>query len=209
MDELKCRFGKNDLNNLLVKQLSNFFMIEESEIDILKNKFDKVWRRLYNCFKSINQKYYKVDGKPFFNPYHSGQYLAYLYFFSNTCSIEGEKMLADKLYYLNKIMHSCDIFHEVKLPESFYFEHPVGTVLGRATYGNNFMAMQSCTVGGNKGIYPTIGDNVTMYSGSKILGKSIIGNRVSIAANTYIKDIDIPDNVTVFGSFPNLIIKHL
>jgi serine O-acetyltransferase len=149
------------------------------------------------------------DGGGGVNPCHSGQYLIYLYFFSNVCSNIGEKNLADKLYYLNKIMHSVDIYHEVALPESFFFEHPVGTVLGRAKYGNKFFAMQNCTVGGNKGKYPIIGENVKLYSGAKILGNCIIGDNVSVSANTYIKDTDIPDDTIVFGTYPNLILKFL
>ena len=43
-------------------------------------------------------------------------------------------MIADKIYYLNKILHSVDIYHEVELPSTFFLEHPVGTVLGRAKY---------------------------------------------------------------------------
>lgn len=95
------------------------------------------------------------------------------------------------------------------MPESFFLEHPVGTVLGRAQYGNRFFAMQNCTIGGNKGYYPIIGNNVKMYSGAKILGNSIIGDNVSVAANTYIKDTNIPDNATIFGSSPHLVIKYL
>jgi len=46
-----------------------------------------------------------------------------------------------------------------------------------------------------------------MYSGSKIIGKSVIGNNVTIAANTYIKDAEIPNGAMVFGQSPNLVIK--
>jgi serine O-acetyltransferase len=105
-------------------------------------------------------------------------------------------------------LNSCDIYYEVELPEVFYLEHPLSTILGRAKYGDNFFAMQGCTVGGNKGFYPTIGNNVKMYSNSKILGNSKIGNNVLIAANTYVKDFDIPDDTMVFGQFPNIIIKN-
>lgn len=119
------------------------------------------------------------------------------------------KNLADKIYYLNKIMHSVDIYHEVILPESFFLEHPVGTVLGRASYQDGFMAYQNCTVGGNKGRYPTLGKDFHMMSGSKVLGDSHIGNGVTLAANTYVKDTDIPSGATVFGSSPNLMFKYL
>jgi serine O-acetyltransferase len=97
----------------------------------------------------------------------------------------------------------------VELPESFFFEHPLGMVLGRAKYGDEFFAMQGCTVGGNKMKYPEIGKNVKMYSNSKILGKAIIGDNVLIAANTYIKGESIPSNSIVFGQSPNLIIKDI
>lgn len=124
------------------------------------------------------------------------------------CKSENNS-LKDKFYYLNKILHSVDIYSEVELPPVFFLEHPLGTVLGRAEYGNNFFAMQGCTVGGNKGKYPIIGENVKMFSNSKVLGDSHIGNNVWLSANTYVKDELIPNNSIVFGSTPNLIIKEL
>ena len=55
--------------------------------------------------------------------------------------------------------------------------------------------------------YSTIGSNVTMYSNFKILGKSIVGNNVIIAADIYVKDDVIPDNSIAFGQSPNLVVK--
>ena len=209
MITIDCDFNKESLLKLLTKQLSNFFMVDSQEIDTLSLFFDAVFTKITTCFCSIDNKYFSRNGNVFFDPCHSGQYLIYLYFFSHICSNAKEKSLANKLYYLNKIMHSCDIYHEVCLPDSFFLEHPLGTVLGRAKYGNNFFAMQNCTIGGNKGKYPTLGDNVKLYSGAKILGDCIIGNNVSVAANAYIKDTNIPDNATVFGTYPNLVLKGL
>lgn len=45
---------------------------------------------------------------------------------------------------------------------------------------------------------PTIGDNVVMYAGSKIVGKVNIGNNVVIGANAVVIN-DIPDNAVVVG----------
>jgi serine O-acetyltransferase len=47
-----------------------------------------------------------------------------------------------------------------------------------------------------------------MLSNSKIIGDSNIGDNVIIAANTYIKDTNIPNNSIVFGSSPNLVLKE-
>ena len=113
-----------------------------------------------------------------------------------------------KIYYLNKIMNSIDVFYEVELPEFWFCAHPLGTVLGRAKYGNYFTFLQGCTVGNNNGVYPVFGDFVTMYSNSSVIGNCRIGNNVVIGTNTCIKDEDIPDNCLVFGSSPNLVIKQ-
>ena len=208
-NNLHSKISKKQLIELLVNQLSGFFPLDEKEIKILEYNTDTVLERCLNCFNEIDNKYFRKNGQVIFSPYHSGQYLIYLYYFSNTCSNSGYKELADKLYYLNKILNSCDIYHELNLPKVFFLEHPVGSVFGRAKYGNNFMAFQSCTVGGNKDSYPDLGANFKMYSGSKILGNCIVGDNVTLAANTYVKDTNIPSNTLVFGMSPNLIIKHL
>lgn len=193
----------------LITRLRNFFFIDETEEELIKSKHPLVIEKLYKCFLNIDNKYFKHENERLkFSYAHSGQYLIYLYFYSRIFA-DLKHPLKDKLYYLNKIMHGVDIYCEVELPETFYFEHPIGMILGRASYGNNFIAMQGCTVGGNKGIYPIIGMNVKMFSQSKTLGNCNIGNNVWISANTYIKDQDVPSNCIVFGSSPNLIIKEI
>lgn len=211
-------FDLKQLPALVEKQLSGFFPISEIEGGIIKISTPLAFERCEVCFSNIDNKYFHRKNQIYFSPFHSGQWLIFLYYLSNCISTEScccdsfegsNKSLADKIYYLNKIMHSVDIYHEVQLPASFFLEHPVGTVLGRASYQNGFMAYQNCTVGGNKGKYPTLGKNFHMMSGSKVLGNSHIGDNVTLAANTYVKDTDIPTGATVFGSTPNLILKFL
>ena len=161
------------------------------------------------CFSYTKNKYYSCDGETYFNPYQSAQYTIFLYFFSNTVSQETHnRLLADKLYYLNKIMNGCDLYHEVALPDYFTLDHPVGSVMGRAEYGEGFSFGQNCTVGNNRGIYPIIGRNVRMCANSSIIGNCHIGNNVTIGANSGVKDENVPDNCIVFGYSPNLIIKQ-
>jgi serine O-acetyltransferase len=119
----------------------------------------------------------------------------------------GGGVLADKCYYLNKVLNSCDLFYEVELPPIFMLDHPVGSVMGRAKYSDYFSFGQNCTVGNNHGIYPVIGDHVRMCANSMILGNCTIGNNVIIGAATCVKDESIPDNSLVFGKSPHLIIK--
>lgn len=135
--------------------------------------------------------------------------MTFLYFLANEIyQNTGTSQLTDKLYYLNKLLNGLDMYYAIELPEVWSAEHPVGSVLGRARYGNNFFFYQCCTVGGNHGIYPRIGENVKMFAHSQILGDCNIGNNVKIGAGCLIKDENIPDNSIVFGQSPNLIIKR-
>ncbi len=59
-------------------------------------------------------------------------------------------------------MNACDLFYEVDLPEIFMLDHPLGSVMGRAKFGNYFAFSQNCTVGNNNNIFPEIGEYVTM-----------------------------------------------
>lgn len=208
IENLECDLKESELLSILIRRLNNYFFIDETEELLIKKHHINVLEKLKICFLGIDNKYFQKNGNAYFSYIHSGQYLIYLYFYSMIFA-ELKHPLKDKFYYLNKIMHSVDLYCEIKLPSVFFFEHPLGLVLGRASYGDNFFAMQGCTVGGNKGIYPSIGKNVKMFSDSKVLGDCTIGDNVWISANTYIKDMDIPSNTIVFGSSPNLILKTI
>jgi serine O-acetyltransferase len=197
------------LLSLLKKQLDNSFILTDNEEKCIERCLSETLIKTELCFSNTPNKYYTKNNETYFSPYHSGQYSIFLYFLSRTVFEENSEnnILADKIYYLNKIMNSVDIYYEVKMPEIFMLDHPLGSVMGRAKYENFFTFSQQCTIGNNKGVFPVIGEHVTMYSGSKIIGKCSIGNHVTIAANTYIKDTNIPDNSIVFGSSPNLTIK--
>ena len=193
---------------LLIRQLENNFFLDAGEAALLESGEQDILDELENCFNFIQIKYFRVGDDSFFNPYHSGQWCIFLTKLSAKMSRDGHRDLADKIYYLNKILHSVDIYHEVQMPQVFFVEHPLSSVIGRAEIGDKFAFYQGCTVGGNNTDYPTIGKNVCMFSDSKILGKSLVGDNVWVSANTYIKDQDVPDNCIVFGRSPELTIKH-
>lgn len=165
-----------------------------------------------NNFKRRNSAYFRRDNIAALNVYHSVQYMLFLYYYSHQLYLDGDEDSASKVYYLNKIMHANDWFYAVDLPPHFGAEHPLGSVLGRAQYGDYFFIYQGVTVGGNidhDGIlkYPTLGHHVLMYSDSKVLGDSHIGNYVVLSANSYVINENIPDNSIVFGQSPNLVCK--
>lgn len=195
------------LVGLTLKQLRNFFPVSQEEEALLVQSIERVMQRVEKCFDGTTNKYYHREGQVFFNPFHSGQYCIYLYWFSRTIFEAGNSFLADKIYYLNKIMNGCDMFYEVELPEVFMLDHPVGSVIGRGTFGEGFEFGQNCTIGNNKGIYPVIGKHVELCANASIIGNCHIGDNVTLGAYACVKDQDVPANSIVFGQSPNLIIK--
>lgn len=169
----------------------------------------------YNFSHSENKYFSAVkDGRRItrFDAFHSIQWMTLLYYLSHELYLRKSN-LCDKVYYLNKIMHSVDLFYAIELPQIWSAEHPLGTVMGRAKYSNGFFFYQGCTVGGTKDkdgniYYPVIEENVRMYSNSSILGNCHIGKGAQIGAGAIVKNQDVPAGSVVFGQSPNLIIKY-
>lgn len=197
------------LGGLVRHQVHNLFILDEVQDEALSRSLPEALSKTEKCFSPSANKYYRKDGEVYFSIYHSGQYCIFLYFLSRQVFLDNPDLreLADKIYYLNKTLIGLDLYYEVEMPKVFHLDHPVGSVMGRASYGNGFTFSQLCTVGNNNGVFPEIGKNVQMLSGSKILGRCKIGDNVVISANSYIKDTDIPANSLVFGSSPSLVIK--
>lgn len=199
----------------LFRQINSFFSCSDEESHVIDKYLDRALERAEKCFQGIDNKYWRISlDEVKFNPFHSVQYMTFLYFLANELYCNGcSSMLSDKLYYLNKTMNGLDMYYAIELPDVWSAEHPVGSVLGRAKYGDGFFFYQGCTVGGNKGkdgvlYYPVIGRNVRMYANSSIIGRSHVGDNVILGAGALVKDEDIPSNSIVFGQSPNLIIKE-
>lgn len=206
--------SKKDILRQLIKQLENFFILSEEDKKGLSECMDEVLARCEKNFKSANNKYYLYgENDVKFDPCHSVQYMVFLYYLSHYLYKNNiGDGLCDKVYYLNKIMNSVDLFYAIELPDAFSAEHPLGTIMGRAEYSDGFFFYQGCTVGGTRDRmgklrYPRIGGGVRMYAHSAIIGNCTIGDNVQIGAGAIVKNQDIPSNTIVFGESPNLIIK--
>ncbi|MCD4722144.1 MAG: hypothetical protein K8S13_20115 [Desulfobacula sp.] len=166
-------------------------------------------QRTEYCFSKINIKYFFNGKHVFFNHLNTDQYAVFLYYLSNTIWNEiSDEKLASKVYYLNKALHSLDIFYEIKLPDIFLLVHSVGTVLGRGDYQDNLVVYQRVTVGADKNDkYPVLGKGVTMYGGSAVIGDCRIGNNCLVSMGTIVMDKDIPDNMVVFKRNSQILYK--
>lgn len=204
------KFSDEEIGNVLIHQLNNFWgNINEDEI---RTAVPTVVESIRSNYSAQVGEVLTKDG---INPYNSTQWSIFLYRMSRFLYVnkkDNNTESADVLFYLNKILNSVNWNYKAELPPHFLCEHPLGSVLGRAKYGDFLFIYQGVTVGGNRTkngiIFPNIGNNVIVYSDAKIIGESYIGNNVVIAANTYIFNSIVPDNCVVSGVSPNLIIKE-
>ena len=130
---------------------------------------------------------------------------------------EGEGVYARELSEAAKSDSGIDIHPGAELGEHFFIDHGSGVVIGEtAEIGDWARIYQEVTLGAlhfeededdehalKKGYkrHPTIGDNVVLGAGSKLLGPITVGDHVSIEANAWVTD-DVPSHTTVFIKHP-------
>ena len=96
--------------------------------------------------------------------------------------------------------------------DGLFIDHGTGVVIGEtAIVGNNVTMFHGVTLGGSgtpsskKKRHPTVGNNVFIGCGAKLLGDITIGDNVKIGANAVVLK-DVPSNVTVVG-VPTKVVK--
>jgi serine O-acetyltransferase len=112
--------------------------------------------------------------------------------------------LARLVAEISRAITGIEIHPGAKLGERLVIDHGMGVVIGEtAVVGNDCVIFHGVTLGGTKfdavKRHPTIGNNVLIGTGAKILGPITIGNNVKIGANSVItKSID--NDLIVVGS---------
>jgi serine O-acetyltransferase len=87
--------------------------------------------------------------------------------------------------------------------KGLFIDHGMGVVIGETTeIGENCTLYQNVTLGGtgkdHGKRHPTLGDNVLVGAGAKILGPFRIGNNARVAAGAVVLN-EVPDNATAVG----------
>jgi serine O-acetyltransferase len=86
-----------------------------------------------------------------------------------------------------------------KIAGGLFFLHGFSTIVSAKSIGKNCWINQQVTIGyTTPDGAPTIGDNVRIYAGAKVLGDIHIGNNVIVGANAVVVK-NVPDNCTVAG----------
>jgi serine O-acetyltransferase len=103
------------------------------------------------------------------------------------------------LQHFNRIYNGCTIGTKAKFASGLVLMHPIGVVINsKVTAGKNITIESGVVIGDEKGFSPSLGDNVFIGAGAKIIGNVTIGNNVKIGANAVVVK-DVPDNCTALG----------
>lgn len=101
-----------------------------------------------------------------------------------------------------QIVTGIELPCEVRIGRNFVIDHFGGIVVsGYAAFGDNCRIRNGVVVGlarTDDPCAPTIGDNVDIGTGAKVLGRIRIGNNVAIGANAVVIS-DVPDNSIAVG----------
>lgn len=200
----------DDLSLYISGQVNSIFPDSSiAEKKILIPFVSKALLRLEFCFTHMSIKGGRYKDLPCYSHLNTDQHAVFLYYLSHEIYSEnGPEHLVEKIYCLNKLLHGIDIFYEIKMPDIFTLVHPVGTVLGRASYSDYFCAYQNVSVGSDlEGNRPSFGKGVVMFGGSRVIGNSIVGDNCFISLGSSVISETIPSNSLVFGNSPDLIIK--
>lgn len=113
------------------------------------------------------------------------------------------KLLARMISQFAKFLTGIEIHPAAKIEGGVFIDHGAGVVIGEtAEIGNNVTLYHGVTLGGtgkDEGKrHPTIGDNVLIGTGCKVLGPITIGANSRIGANSVVLSC-IPANATAIG----------
>jgi serine O-acetyltransferase len=205
---LRLSLEPDDLSRYVQSQLNHIFPDGRS-VGMIADHLPRALERLRVTIGHVRAKYFRDGEVSTFNHLNGDQYAMFLYLLGNTIfQAEGHQPVCEKLFNLNKTLHGLDCFYSIELPRVFLFCHPVGTVLGRAKYGDFLLIYQNCTVGSNHDVdYPDIGRVVALYKGASVLGRSRIGDFCKIAADATVLDEDLPDHSIYIGRRGGSLIK--
>jgi serine O-acetyltransferase len=118
--------------------------------------------------------------------------------------VRGVPVLPRMISQFSRFLTLIEIHPGAVLGEGFFIDHGAGVVIGETTeVGTNCTIFQGVSLAGTgKEIgkrHPTLGDNVFIGAGSKILGSVKIGDNVRIGAGSVVIQ-DVPANSTVVGN---------
>lgn len=139
-----------------------------------------------------------------FSPRYMPVLIYRLSYFFYECHIP---IIPKLLSFCNFVIFGIEIAHACKIDGGLYLPHTQGTVIGAFTIGKNATIFQGVTIGAsevdldyNELKRPTLGNNVTVGAGAKIVGYLHVGDFTKIAPNSVVVTSTAP--YSTMGGIP-------
>ena len=121
------------------------------------------------------------------------------------------KLLGRFVSHIGRMLTGIEIHPAAKIGKRLFIDHGMGVVIGEtAEIGDDVTLYHGVTLGGvsiEKGKrHPTIGNNVVIGSGAKVLGSFRVGDNSNIGSNAVVLR-EVPDNCTVVGN-PGRVVRR-
>ncbi len=115
----------------------------------------------------------------------------------------GLPLIPRLMSHLGRFFTGIEIHPGANIGRSVFIDHGMGVVIGEtAILGDYCLIYQGVTLGGtgkeSGKRHPTLGENVVVGAGAKVLGNLLIGNNVRIGAGSVVLR-DVPSECTVVG----------
>ncbi len=141
---------------------------------------------------------------------YSGVHALMAYRVAHKMHENGHPFAARAVSQAARFVTGIEIHPAAKIGKGLMIDHGMGVVIGEtAEIGDHCTLYQGVTLGGTgKDLgkrHPTLGNNVMVGAGAKVLGPFRIGDNTKIAANAVVLS-EIPDNCTAVG-IPAKIVK--
>lgn len=134
---------------------------------------------------------------------YPGVHATILHWFAHWLWSHKLKFISRLVSQANRFMTGVEIHPGARIGKRFAIDHGMGIVIGEtAEVGDDVLLYQGVTLGGtgkDKGKrHPTIGNNVLIGSGAKVLGPFKVGDNSRIAANAVVLH-GMPEDSTAVG----------
>jgi serine O-acetyltransferase len=134
---------------------------------------------------------------------YSGVHALFFFRVSSVLHRRKVRFLPRFISQFSRWLTGIEIHPGASIGKGLFIDHGMGVVIGETTIiGNNVTLFQGVTLGGTGKEtgkrHPTIGDNVVVGAGAKVLGDISVGGGVNIGANAVVIR-SVPEDSTVVG----------
>jgi serine O-acetyltransferase len=134
---------------------------------------------------------------------YPGLQVLVFYRFAHWLHVLGVPFIPRLISHIARFLTGIEIHPGAMIGRGVFIDHGMGVVIGEtAIVGDYTLIYQGVTLGGtgkeSGKRHPTLGENVVVGAGAKVLGNILIGNNVRIGAGSVVLR-DVPSDCTVVG----------